>query len=87
MESSPVPATNTSQMGGTSKYFPIAIVFPMSHVHCTICEVIIIVFRFAKEFRVPPGFVDVLRNLTREVLRNNQEGLDINKFGNQLICF
>lgn len=35
--------------------------------------------KYAKEFKIPEGFDEVLRNLTREVLRSQPE--DINKFG------
>lgn len=36
--------------------------------------------KYSKEFKIPPGFDEVLRNLTREILRSQPE--DINKFGN-----
>lgn len=35
--------------------------------------------KYSKEFKVPEGFDDVLRNLTREILR--AQPTDINKFG------
>jgi hypothetical protein len=35
--------------------------------------------KYSKEFKVPPNFDEVLRGLTREILRNQPE--DINKFG------
>lgn len=35
--------------------------------------------KYSKEFKVPPNFDEVLRCLTREILRNQPE--DINKFG------
>lgn len=35
--------------------------------------------KYSKEFKVPEGFDEVLRNLTREILRSQPE--DINKFG------
>lgn len=35
--------------------------------------------KYSKEFQVPAGFDEVLRNLTREILRSQPE--DINKFG------
>lgn len=35
--------------------------------------------RYSKNFKVPEGFDEVLRRLTREILRNQPE--DINKFG------
>lgn len=35
--------------------------------------------KYSKEFKVPQGFDEVLRNLTREILRHQPE--DINKFG------
>jgi len=34
--------------------------------------------KYSKEFKVPPGFDEILRGLTREILRNQPE--DINKF-------
>jgi len=34
--------------------------------------------KYSKEFKIPEGFDEVLRNLTREILRNQPE--DINKF-------
>lgn len=39
--------------------------------------------KYSKEFSVPKGFDEVLRNLTREILRSQPE--DINKFGEHLI--
>lgn len=45
--------------------------------------------KYAKEFKVPDGFDEVLRNLTREILRNQPE--NINKFGKcfyfTLLCY
>lgn len=35
--------------------------------------------KYSKEFKVPEGFDDILRNLTRGILRSQPE--DINKFG------
>lgn len=35
--------------------------------------------KYSKEFKVPPNFDEVLRGLTREILRNQPE--DISKFG------
>jgi hypothetical protein len=35
--------------------------------------------KYSKEFKIPEGFDEILRNLTREILRNQPE--DINKFG------
>ncbi len=35
--------------------------------------------KYSKDFKIPEGFDEVLRNLTREVLRSQPE--DINKFG------
>ena len=40
--------------------------------------------KYSQEFQVPKEFPDVLRNLTREILR--QQPKDINKFGEYLIC-
>jgi len=41
---------------------------------------------YSKEFNIPPEFPDILRGLTREVLR--QQPKDINKFAVSLfICF
>lgn len=34
--------------------------------------------KYSKDFKIPEGFDEVLRNLTREVLRSQPE--DINKF-------
>eukprot|EP01039_Chlorochromonas_danica_P004400 gene4402-4822_t len=34
--------------------------------------------KYSKEFQIPQGFDDILRNLTREILRSQPE--DINKF-------
>eukprot|EP00428_Durinskia_dybowskii_P070134 CAMPEP_0170402024 /NCGR_PEP_ID=MMETSP0117_2-20130122/25335_1 /TAXON_ID=400756 /ORGANISM="Durinskia baltica, Strain CSIRO CS-38" /LENGTH=59 /DNA_ID=CAMNT_0010658861 /DNA_START=24 /DNA_END=203 /DNA_ORIENTATION=+ len=34
--------------------------------------------KYSKEFKVPPNFDEVLRGLTREILRNQPE--DISKF-------
>lgn len=36
--------------------------------------------KYSKEFNIPEGFEDVLRNLSREILRNQPD--NINKFGN-----
>ena len=45
--------------------------------------------KYSKEFKVPNGFDEVLRNLTREILRHQPK--DINKFGkfikNDLMMF
>jgi hypothetical protein len=38
--------------------------------------------KYSKEFKVPPNFDEVLRGLTREILRNQPE--DISKFGKEL---
>lgn len=35
--------------------------------------------KYSKEFKIPEGFDEILRNLTREILRHQPE--DINKFG------
>jgi hypothetical protein len=35
--------------------------------------------KYSKDFKIPEGFDEVLRNLTREILRSQPE--DINKFG------
>jgi len=35
--------------------------------------------KYSKEFKIPEGFDEVLRNLTREILRNQPD--DVNKFG------
>jgi hypothetical protein len=35
--------------------------------------------KYSKEFKIPEGFDEILRNLTREILRSQPE--DINKFG------
>lgn len=35
--------------------------------------------KYSQEFKVPSGFDEVLRNLTREILRSQPQ--DINKFG------
>ena len=35
--------------------------------------------KYSKDFKVPEGFDEILRNLTREILRN--QPADINKFG------
>jgi hypothetical protein len=35
--------------------------------------------KYSKDFKVPEGFDEVLRNLTREILRTQPK--DINKFG------
>lgn len=35
--------------------------------------------KYSQEFKVPVGFDEILRNLTREILRQQPE--DINKFG------
>ncbi len=35
--------------------------------------------KYSKEFTIPKGFDDILRNLTREILRSQPE--DIEKFG------
>ena len=35
--------------------------------------------KYSKDFKVPPNFDEVLRGLTREILRNQPE--DISKFG------
>lgn len=40
--------------------------------------------KYSQEFQVPKEFPDVLRNLTREILR--QQPKDVNKFGECLIC-
>eukprot|EP01033_Poteriospumella_lacustris_P012865 gene12865-9197_t len=34
--------------------------------------------KYSKDFKIPEGFDEVLRNLTREILRSQPE--DINKF-------
>ncbi len=39
--------------------------------------------KYSKEFKVPPNFDEVLRGLTREILRNQPE--DISKFGKRQI--
>ena len=39
--------------------------------------------KYSKEFKIPGGFDEVLRNLTREILRSQPE--DINKFGTLLL--
>jgi Flp pilus assembly CpaF family ATPase len=39
--------------------------------------------KYSKEFKIPEGFDEVLRNLTREILRSQPE--DINKFGTLLL--
>lgn len=36
--------------------------------------------KYSKDFKVPEGFDEVLRNLTREILRSQPK--DVNKFGN-----
>lgn len=38
--------------------------------------------KYSKDFKVPPNFDEVLRGLTREILRNQPE--DISKFGNPI---
>lgn len=38
--------------------------------------------KYSKEFKVPPNFDEVLRGLTREILRNQPE--DISKFGKSI---
>ncbi len=41
--------------------------------------------KYSKDFKVPEGFDDILRNLTREVLRAQPK--DINKFGENVQQF
>lgn len=41
--------------------------------------------KYSKEFQIPQGFDDILRNLTREILRSQPE--DINKFGKRFASF
>ena len=40
--------------------------------------------KYAKDFQIPADFPEVLRNLTREILRDQPK--DINKYGKR-ICF
>lgn len=40
--------------------------------------------KYSKEFQVPKGFDEILRNLTREILRSQPD--DINKFGRSILC-
>ncbi|RYG60474.1 hypothetical protein EON64_19270 [archaeon] len=35
--------------------------------------------KYSKEFQIPKGFDEILRNLTREILRSQPD--DISKFG------
>jgi len=41
--------------------------------------------KYSKDFKVPPNFDEVLRGLTREILRNQPE--DISKFGEWPVLF
>jgi hypothetical protein len=41
--------------------------------------------KYSKDFKVPEGFDEVLRNLTREILRTQPK--DINKFGTFICLF
>ena len=41
------------------------------------------VTKYSKEFSIPPEFPDILRDLTREILRSQPK--DINKFGTSAI--
>lgn len=43
------------------------------------------VTKYSKEFSVPPDFPDILRDLTREILRSQPK--DINKFGESIFVF
>jgi hypothetical protein len=40
--------------------------------------------KYSKEFSVPEGFDEILRGLTREILRSQPE--DISKFGECRVC-
>jgi len=39
--------------------------------------------KYSKDFKVPDGFDEILRGLTREILREQPQ--DINKFGERII--
>ena len=41
--------------------------------------------KYSKDFKVPDGFDEILRGLTREILREQPQ--DINKFGKCHLCY